>query len=70
MLPRATQTFPSRRPTLRVVAARSEGFAGRLEPFGAPEQPMVVTFEGLTENQQRAALAAFPGGRRFQLASN
>jgi hypothetical protein len=72
MQPRATHTmtFPIRRPALRVIAARGEGFPGRLEPLGAPEQPMVVSFEGLTETQQRAALAAFPGGRRFRLANS
>jgi len=36
-------------------------------PIDAPELPMVIRFEGLTEAEQRAALAAFPGGRRFVL---
>jgi hypothetical protein len=30
---------------------------------------MTVRFEGLTDAEQEAALAAFPGGRRFVLAS-
>ena len=72
MQPRATlnTTLPSRRPTLRVIAARGEGVSRPSEPFDAPEQTMAVTFEGLSETQQRAALAAFPGGRRFQLATS
>jgi hypothetical protein len=60
-------TIPTGRPALRIVAVRGEARPGGSEPFGAPEQPMAITFEGLTETQQRAALAAFPGGRRFQL---
>ena len=38
-------------------------------PIDAPETPLTVEFIGLTEAEQRAALAAFPGGRRFVLAS-
>jgi hypothetical protein len=30
---------------------------------------MTVRFEGLTDDEQQSALAAFPGGRRFVLAS-
>jgi hypothetical protein len=36
-------------------------------PIDAPELPMAISFEGLTKAEQRAALAAFPGGRRFVL---
>lgn len=32
-----------------------------------PETPLPVEFVGLTEAEQRAALAAFPGGKRFVL---
>lgn len=32
-----------------------------------PEAPMEIEFFGITEAEQRAALAAFPGGRRFVL---
>ncbi|MBK8085783.1 MAG: hypothetical protein IPK28_19245 [Devosia sp.] len=39
-----------------------------IAPMHAPEAPMAVTFEGLTPAQQAAAIAAFPGGRRFVLA--
>jgi hypothetical protein len=34
----------------------------------APETPMEIEFFGLNEAEQRMALAAFPGGRRFVLA--
>ncbi|MBN9311145.1 hypothetical protein [Devosia sp.] len=34
-----------------------------------PETIMAISFEGLTEREQEAALAAFPGGRRFVLAN-
>ena len=34
-----------------------------------PETTLVVSFRGLTEAEQRAALAAFPGGKRFRLSS-
>lgn len=42
--------------------------AGPSEPVGpadGPETLLEVEFVGLTEAEQRAALAAFPGGRRF-----
>jgi len=38
-----------------------------IAPIDAPELPMMVSFEGLTKAEQRAALAAFPGGKRFVL---
>ncbi|CAN7563102.1 MULTISPECIES: hypothetical protein [unclassified Devosia] len=38
-----------------------------IAPIDAPELPMVVSFEGLTAVEQQAALAAFPGGKRFML---
>jgi hypothetical protein len=39
-------------------------------PIDRPELPLEVEFEGLTLEEQRAALAAFPGGRRFVLIVN
>lgn len=39
-----------------------------IAPADEPEAMLEVEFEGLTEAEQRAALAAFPGGRRFRLA--
>ncbi len=38
-----------------------------LPSIDAPEEILVVSFVGLTEAEQRAALAAYPGGRRFRL---
>ena len=35
----------------------------------APEPPLVVEFVGITEDQQRAAISGFPGGKRFVLAA-
>lgn len=40
-----------------------------IAPIDGPEIPMTVRFEGLTDDEQQFALAAFPGGRRFVLAS-
>lgn len=40
-----------------------------IAPIDGPEMPMTVRFEGLTNDEQQSALAAFPGGRRFVLAS-
>lgn len=49
----------------RHLPARS---AGAIAPAGRPEMPMLVSFEGLTPDEQRRALSGFPGGRRFVLA--
>ena len=38
-------------------------------PIDQPEAPLEVEFVGLTEQEQRHALAGFPGGRRFILKS-
>ncbi len=59
------------RPVLRLAAEYGGRLADRQEiaPIDSPELPMTVRFEGITPAQQRAALAAFPGGRRFVLAS-
>lgn len=40
-----------------------------IPPMDEPEAIMTVSFEGLTEREQEAALAAFPGGKRFVLAN-
>lgn len=40
-----------------------------LGPSDGPEAPVAVEFVGISMEQQRAALAAFPGGRRFKLLS-
>jgi len=41
-----------------------------LNPIDEPEAPLEVEFVGLTEAQQLAAIAAFPGGRRFILKTH
>ena len=51
---------------LRPALANSDRFAS-IPSWDEPEAEMVVSFEGLTEAEQRAALASFPGGRRFRL---
>jgi hypothetical protein len=40
-----------------------------IAPVDAPESVLDIQFEGLTQDQQRAALEGFPGGRRFRLAT-
>jgi len=42
----------------------------RVPAHDAPEAPLVVSFVGLSRSEQRAALAGFPGGRRFVLATS
>jgi hypothetical protein len=39
-----------------------------VSPAGSPEAPLVVSFVGLTPEEQRRALASFPGGARCSLA--
>jgi hypothetical protein len=39
----------------------------RVNPIKAPETPIEIEFVGLTPEEQQAALAAFPGGKRFVL---
>ena len=40
-----------------------------VHPVDQPETPLEVEFFGISEAQQRAALAGFPGGRRFVLVT-
>lgn len=54
---------------LAAVNGRLTGTQTPVAPIDKPETPLTVEFEGLTPEEQRAALAGFPGGRRFQLAS-
>lgn len=66
---RLTSPAASRRAKFWLAASNDE----RLRPtnpiaaIDAPELTMTVSFEGLTEAEQRAALSAFPGGKRFEL---
>jgi hypothetical protein len=41
-----------------------------IAPVDMPEVPLEIEFEGLTLEEQRAALAGFPGGRRFVLVAD
>jgi len=50
------------------LAASVDELAAPLPAIDEPEAVLTVSFVGLTEAQQRAALAGFPGGRRFRLA--
>jgi len=68
--PQRSSLLAGRRAGIRLATVDGRRVASpRIEPVDAPELPMAVRFEGLTDDQQRAALAAFPGGRRFVLAS-
>ena len=57
-------------PILRLVARDGQRVpTANVPPIDAPEATLVVSFAGLTEAEQRRALAGFPGGRRFRLAT-
>lgn len=67
---RLTSSNASRRAWLWLAAANGLALPRpAIAPIDGPEVPMTVRFEGLSESEQQAALAAFPGGRRFVLAS-
>lgn len=72
MAQRLQSSIASRRsPPVRLVAVDGEIVLPetheRVAPIDRPEARVEVAFEGLTESEQRAALANFPGGRRFVL---
>jgi hypothetical protein len=54
------------RPKLR-LATRDGRPVADAKSYAPPEAIMYVSFQGLTESEQNAALRAFPGGRRFRL---
>ena len=59
---------PARNTLVRLAARDGQHIPDGIVPaIDAPETMMVVSFTGLTEAEQRAALAGFPGGARFQL---
>ena len=67
---RLTSPNASRRARLWLAAANGRTLTRpAVAPIDGPEIVMAVRFEGLSEAEQQAALAAFPGGRRFVLAS-
>jgi hypothetical protein len=61
----ATQT--SSNTALRLVINRGKRAVDRVPASDVPETTLFVSFSGITEEQQRAALEAFPGGKRFVL---
>lgn len=63
-----TNTSSKRQPHLYLVTRDGVRVAGDSVPaVDAPETELDVTFVGLSEAEQQAALAAFPGGKRFRL---
>jgi hypothetical protein len=66
---RLTSPSASRRARLWLAAANGVRLEPpRVAPIEGPELRMTVRFEGISEADQRKALAAFPGGKRFVLA--
>jgi hypothetical protein len=63
------QPTSHQQPRLWLAAANGVRLDSQEEitPLNAPEAVIEVEFVGLTEAEQRAALEAFPGGRRFRL---
>lgn len=60
----------NRRPPAPPRIERPSRYLASVSRAGAAEVPLVVQFTGLTDSEQRAALNAFPGGKRFVLVSN
>ena len=50
-----------------VASSPRTGRRAPVPAIDAPESKMLVSFIGLTEAEQRKALAGFPGGKRFVL---
>lgn len=67
--PRSTPVMRRRPLWLAAVDGLPTARHPAVAPVDEPETPLTVEFEGLTPDEQRAALAAFPGGKRFQLAN-
>lgn len=57
-------------PALRLVAAEGGPVVYNVPVSGVPEEPLQVSFTGINSDEQRAALAAFPGGKRFILVQD
>lgn len=66
---RLTSPAASRRAKFWLASSRDPRLqpTSAVAPINAPELPMIVSFEGLTVAEQRAALSGFPGGKRFVL---
>lgn len=65
----ALQVPPALALNLRTKARPVDPQIVNLSDIAGPEAPLDVEFVGISEAEQRAALAAFPGGRRFRLVS-
>ena len=72
--PRSTSEFQLSHAPLWLAASEGRRLRRPIaEAVGAidgPETQMEVEFFGITEAEQRAALLAFPGGRRFVLVNH
>lgn len=67
---RLTSSNASRRVPLWLASADGRAMPRpEITPIDGPERIMSVRFEGLTSAEQQSVLAAFPGGRRFVVAS-
>lgn len=55
-------------PPSPAVTERPSSYVAWIGRADGPEPPLVVEFSGLSEDEQRAAISGFPGGRRFILA--
>ena len=53
-----------------VEGTRQPAPSEAIYPADQPEAPLEVEFVGLTEAEQRKAIAGFPGGQRFVLVSS
>lgn len=65
----ALQVPPGLAPILRSGSGPVDPQLVNLGDITSPETELDVEFVGISEEQQRAALAAFPGGRRFRLVA-
>ena len=69
--PKSVVTLPRHRASLWLAASHGRRVPRTDEPLAAIDEPEIeleVEFVGLTEEEQRKALEAFPGGKRFTLA--
>jgi hypothetical protein len=55
-------------PALKAANDRVRFNFDRVPAVDAPEETLVISFSGISRAEQRAALAGFPGGKRFVLA--
>jgi hypothetical protein len=62
-----TAARTSTQPPLRIVARDGQRVVDHVPVSNVPETRLLVSFSGITVEEQRAALEAFPGGRRFIL---